>query len=548
MWWKNKKIMIPLAAAVILVAVLSVVLLVRDSGEEESVYREASAEYGELTVGLTESGSVTVGTANETFELDLSAFTGDTSFSWGQGGGGGGNLFQGMTAIMGGGSSGSSSSSSSRSLQVEEVLVSEGQELEVGTPIYTLSQESVESIRQELELDVTDAEVALAQNQTQQKMTQLSAQQTYDRAVAYGNLAQTEYDSSITALQTAVDDINEQLIDLTDEINELNLELVDYQNDLITEQKVLENAEYVVSITDIRSDAYGWVTAENAREEAQAVVDSLEETIETTNETIASKLEELVSLQNSLTGAQRDLELGLADAQAQLSLRQHQSSTASEQYQVNVELSDFNVQVAEEEYEDAKAKLDEFNAVLNGQTLTSSYRGVVSEVSLSEGDTVNTGTVLLVINDYDEVTVSVTVEESDLEYISEKDEVNVTIASWPDEEFGGIVDEIGESVYNSSTGISYVEITIKLSGPTEKLYSGMTAEITFITKETAAVLHIPNRAVYREDGKSYVKVKAADGSISAVEVVTGFSDGSEVEIVEGLSEGDVVLIESKVNG
>ncbi|MFR9233295.1 MAG: hypothetical protein ACLVLH_09940 [Eisenbergiella massiliensis] len=47
------------------------------------------AEYGELTVGLEESGNVTVGTTEQTFDLDLSAYTGSSSdgFSWGQGGG-----------------------------------------------------------------------------------------------------------------------------------------------------------------------------------------------------------------------------------------------------------------------------------------------------------------------------------------------------------------------------------------------------------------------------------------------------------------------------
>ena len=59
--------------------------------------------------------------------------------------------------------------------------------------------------------------------------------------------------------------------------------------------------------------------------------------------------------------------------------------------------------------------------------------------------------------------------------------------------------------------------------------------------------YVSNRAIIRENGKSYVKKKEADGSISKQEVTTGFSDGVNVEIKEGLSEGDTVLIESKVS-
>ena len=61
------------------------------------------------------------------------------------------------------------------------------------------------------------------------------------------------------------------------------------------------------------------------------------------------------------------------------------------------------------------------------------------------------------------------------------------------------------------------------------------------------VVMVSNRTVTTENGKSYVKVKNEDGSISTVEVETGFSNGSMVEIVSGLEEGQIALIESKVS-
>ena len=67
-----------------------------------------------------------------------------------------------------------------------------------------------------------------------------------------------------------------------------------------------------------------------------------------------------------------------------------------------------------------------------------------------------------------------------------------------------------------------MEITVKLGGETSKLYEGMTAQVTFITKETETVVYVSNRAVSRENGKSYVKKKEADGSITRQEIITGF--------------------------
>lgn len=543
-WIKEKKVplLVVFALCLVLAAGLSVGLWLSSEKEEEVTYREVQAEYGELTVGLEESGSVTVGTTEQTFDLDLSAYTGSSSdgFSWGQGGG----IFQGMGGQSGSGSSGSSGT---RKLIIEEVLITEGQEIAQGDALYRITEESMDSIREELSSDVSDAEVTLAKTQTQKQLTELEAKQAYETNVAYGALADAEYQNSVQDLQDAAVEIEELITQLQEELAELNTQLAEYQADLEMEKKVLENGEYVVSTTDMVSDAYGWITAENAREEAAQVVESLEESMEDTTDTIAEKQKELEALEKSLTGAQRDLELGIIEAQAQLEKRNLKYKNTEETYNVSVELSSFEAKNAQEDYEDAAAKLNEFDSYLADRTIRAENNGVITECPLEAGDTVNTGSSLVVINDYDEVTVPVSVEESELSNIKEGDAVNIYIASYPEEDFTGTVDSIGDSTYNSSTGTTYVEITVKLGGETSRLYEGMSAQVTFITKETETVVYVSNRAVSRENGKSYVKKKEADGSITLQEVTTGFSDGINVEIKEGLSEGDTVLIESKVS-
>ena len=296
------------------------------------------------------------------------------------------------------------------------------------------------------------------------------------------------------------------------------------------------------------TDAYGWITAENAREDAEAVTETLEEEIETAQDSITETTEEIAELTDSLTGAKQSLEQGQIDAQAQLSLRTLSYANASERYAVSVGMGEFEAQTAQEDYDDAVEKLNEFDAVLGEQTVNSEYNGVVTEISLAEGDSVDTGSRLIVLSDYDEVTVTVSLEEADLENIRENDTVNVSIDAWPDEDFSGTVEEIGDAQYDSSTGTTYSDVTVKLSGDTAKLYDGMTAELTFVTKETETVTYVSNRAVYRENGKSYVRVYDENGDVASLEVVTGFSDGSNVEVIEGLEEGDTVLIESGVSG
>ena len=83
-----------------------------------------------------------------------------------------------------------------------------------------------------------------------------------------------------------------------------------------------------------------------------------------------------------------------------------------------------------------------------------------------------------------------------------------------DEDFSGMVISIGESASQQLHRNRYVEITVKLGGGKPKLYEGMTAQVTFITKKYRNCgCQIQLAFASREYGKSYVKKKEADGSI-----------------------------------
>ena len=90
-----------------------------------------------------------------------------------------------MGGQSGAGSSGSSGSSSTRNLIIEEVLITEGQEIAQGDALYRITQESMDSIREELCSDVSEAEVTLAKTQTQKQLTELEAKQAYETKDVY---------------------------------------------------------------------------------------------------------------------------------------------------------------------------------------------------------------------------------------------------------------------------------------------------------------------------------------------------------------------------
>ena len=202
--------------------------------------------------------------------------------------------------------------------------------------------------------------------------------------------------------------------------------------------------------------------------------------------------------------------------------------------------------MAKDDLDEAEEKLTEFDTYIVNNEIVSGHNGVISEIDILQGDDLYSNSDILVVNDYDDVTVTVDVEEDDMDAAAMGALAKVNIDAFPDTVFEAKVTDIGDATYDSSTGITSYEVTVTLEGDMSELYTGMTAEVTFITADSEDVIYIPNRAVTRQNGVSTVKVKDENGKVKTVEIETGFSDGTNTEIKSGISEGDTVIIESSV--
>lgn len=515
------------------------------SGKEEVIYVETVAEVGNLTVGITETGNVTVEEEEQTFDIDISEFSSDNSggFAWQSMGGGMGGM-QGMTQMFGGGTTGGSS----RELIVEEVFVSAGQEITAGTPICSFTEESLATIRNGLVDDEASAKSTLQERETDLEVSELSASQELEQNLLYGDLAQLEYNAAVTKLDAKISETQESLTEQQEQLAENEEELTAKLEELDIARQVLANAEYILNDVTPRGSLEGWIEAENNRSTSDSMVESLEKEIETLQDTIEKSKTQIETLELNLSNAKKDYETGKVEAKALYDTRILKYQSAQEIYDTAIASSTLNYEIASDEYEDAKEKLDEFNAVVVDNNLVASSDGVISVVSIEAGDSIYQNSSIITYNAYEDVSVTITLEEADREQIELGSLANVTVAALDDEIFSGEVTEIGDAVYDNDSGTNTYEVTVSLSGDLGKVFDGMSVEITLITKEQKEVLYVANRAIIREGSKSYVKIKNASGKIEKVEVETGFSDGVNVEIVEGLSEGAIVLVESKVSG
>ncbi len=74
-----------------------------------------------------------------------------------------------------------------------------------------------------------------------------------------------------------------------------------------------------------------------------------------------------------------------------------------------------------------------------------------------------------------------------------------------------------------------------------QLREGLTVTVSIMVDERNDVLLVPNKAITRQEGESYVQV-LKDGGIEPRLIKTGISDWQLTEVTEGLSEGEQILV------
>jgi len=404
---KNKKIAAILYSGIAIVLVLVIVISAVNSSSDSSsiTYKEEAVEYGALTVGITADGTITIGTSTQTLDIDISAYSGDSEFSWGNMGGMGG---QTQTST-------STDSDDDRVLEVEAVYVSVGQDVSEGDAIARLTEDSVTSIKAELEADVADAQNTYDQTLADQTLSDQSAEASYSVNVLYGDYAQSEYDATVLSLQTAVDDAQDALTDAQEELSDMQEQLTEDQTNLPIYKKVLENAEYTADGIDKYTEMYGWLTAEEAREDAEDNLEALEDEIESLEEQIEDQEVTIKELEIALISAQKAYDLGVIEAKATYDTEMLYYSNATEYKDVTELSSALSTEEALDDLEEAQAKLDEFNTYIVDNEIVAAYSGVISSMSISAGDELYSSSEIITVNDYEDVTVTVDVSEDDID-------------------------------------------------------------------------------------------------------------------------------------
>jgi len=194
--------------------------------------------------------------------------------------------------------------------------------------------------------------------------------------------------------------------------------------------------------------------------------------------------------------------------------------------------------------------LEEWQNIYKPAPVISPIDGTVIVQTLEGGQTVTTTDPVVVLSD--RLIIKAQVDETDLSQISLGQQAEIQLDSYPGKTVHGVVDHIYfESTLINNVNVYAVDVLPK---ETPSMFrSGMTADVTFIVSERKNALHIPSEAV-AEWPEKVKRPKNADfaiykktlaGTLEAVPVQIGISDGRMTEILEGANEGMQIQIVRK---
>lgn len=572
--FKNRKFQVMIACVLIGCIIIAFVIFGGNSTSGTDSYRETQVAFGNLTVGITESGTIDVGTVEQTFELDMSALTRVTTSNSNSSSGSSGGMSSGMSGGMGGMTGGmggsmsssagsasatsmfgnmfnmggnstttsNSSSSNNSSLVVDSIAISVGQSISVGDVILTLESEGVEELKTELEENTQKASADLEALIADQKLSTVTAEYTLSTALKYGEYAETEKNNTINSLKEDVETAQSALDQAKKNLTRYQEQLATAQADYEDAKVAMDHAVWTRDNSDKNNELYWYTEAFKNAETAISNAESLESKVEQLESRVESAQSNVERAESTLAKAKRQYKAGLLSAQETYDLRMLAYNTAQETYDITTSYLEDDLASQQKTYDDTLSKWNEFNSYIDGVNILSEYNGVVTAISLEKGDGLNTGATVITLYDADDVTMTVTVSEDDMTDIELDGKANISLTAYPNEVFEATVTDISDATTDNS-GNTTRDVTVTIKGDLSKLFQGMTGEVTFITKQNADVLYVSNRAIILEKGISYVKVKKENGSIEKVQVTTGFSDGVNVEIMDGLTEGQTVIIE-----
>lgn len=387
-------------------------------------------------------------------------------------------------------------------LYIEEVYVSNNSEIEEGTQILKISEDSLADARKELEKKAKETHLAYRAGAIEYEQSKISAEYDYNKSVLEGTWAKEVYEETLTGLSDQVEQAEEELAEANEKIAEYEKALSEgtYKTEYPYEKLKALYDENLKLLTDKMSEwgvTWEQVTGGGMRAGNQnaSILASLYSILEQNLKDYEEAEEQYNTAVQDADIQLQKTKLGLSTLQGRLLEAREEKEKQEIQAKVDLESSQAKAEQARKDYETALKKAEAAYESLEADKLAAEKNLQLFEESIGDGyyyaDSSGTVVMLpyraqgylepdsmvLAYSNKEEVSVSVNVDQSDIAALQVGDECTVQLADYGT--YQGKITEINPiSESDSKTTVTYV-VTVELEGDVSGLTSNLSATVLF---------------------------------------------------------------------
>ena len=407
-------------------------------------------------------------------------------------------------------------------LEIEEVYAVSGEEVTSGDKILKLTEDSVEEARKELERALEDAELAYRTGAIEYEQNLITAEYTRDSAILTGQQAKEVYDETVASLQSAVTRAEEELQDAEDDIAEYEsyvndgsyksyFKVDEYQAIYDENLKALTDKldEWGIGWSQITGGSAGSVQAggtagnvlgssgqdsnssnvkilaslynilEQNLKDLEEAQEKYEDAVTNASFNLQTLQLKLPSLQQAVTEAKENYEIQLAQAKLTYETSLSSAERAESDYNTTVEKAESDLASLKSTYEDAKENLELFESSVGDGYFYASEDGTILRTMVRAEQTLTSDAVVFVYSNPKELTVTVSVEQSDIAKLTVGDSAYVQTSAGSG--YTGVITAIDPvSSSDSRTSVTYsVTVQINVEDEEDSLSANESVTVVF---------------------------------------------------------------------
>ncbi len=385
----------------------------------------------------------------------------------------------------------------STGLEIEEVYVSSNQEVEAGSAVLKLSEESVGAARDELTEILKDAELAYRAGAIEYEQSKITAEYDRDLALMKGEQAKQVYEETISSLETELEQARRELQEANSQIAEYHSYVDDgtyssyfkvehyrqiYDENLaVLKQKMEEwnvgwsqvtsgrggDNQYVTVLSGLykvlEQNLKDWENAQSQYEDAIANAAFELQTLEL----------QLPQLEKAVLEAEENQKTKTMEAEVAYETALNNAQYAEKNYQAALDKAEADFELLADTYEDAKENLELFEKSVGDGFFYAGESGNILRVMVRAGQQLTSGSRVFMYGNPEEMTVTVPVDQSQIADITVGDPAYINGT------YEGVVKEIHPiSESESHTSVVY-DVIVEMKGDLEGLSTNQTVTVIF---------------------------------------------------------------------